>query len=145
MDQKGMKQKSMDQKGKCMCGAVSYVANDVEVDVHACHCSMCRQWSGGPGFAVGVSSVIFEGETNITRYASSDWAERGFCTKCGCNLFYYLKETNSYIMWMGTFEDQSQFTLTGEIYIDEKPASYNFVGDHPRQTGQEFLASMQGG
>jgi hypothetical protein len=67
----------MDQKGKCMCGAVSYVASQVESGVHACHCSMCRQWSGGPGFSSSVSSVAFE-------------------------------------------------------------------GDHPRQTGDEFLAAMQG-
>jgi hypothetical protein len=134
----------MDQKGKCMCGAVSYVASQVESGIHACHCSMCRQWSGGPGFSSSVGSVAFEGEANITRYQSSDWAERGFCTKCGCNLFYYLKEANHYIMCVGTFEDQSQFTLTSEIYIEEKPAGYNFAGDHLRQTGDEFLAAMQG-
>ncbi len=135
----------MDQTGKCMCGAVSYVASEVETEVHACHCSMCRQWSGGPGFAAGVGKVTFEGEENISRYNSSDWAERGFCSKCGCNLFYHLKEANRYIMWVGTFDDQTQFKLTGEIYIDEKPASYNFAGDHPRQTGEEFLAAMHGG
>jgi len=134
----------MEQNGKCMCGAVSYVATDVQTHVHACHCSMCRQWSGGPALAASVGSVTFQGEENITRFDSSDWAERGFCAICGSNLFYHLKEADSYIMWTGSFEDQSQFKLAGEIYIDEKPGGYNFAGDHPRQTGEEFLAAMQG-
>ena len=134
----------MDQKGKCMCGSVSYVASDVDTGVHACHCSMCRQWSGGPGFSAAVGKVVFSGEENISRFSSSDWAERGFCSKCGCNLFYYLKEADHYIMCVGSFEDQTPFKLTGEIYIDEKPSSYDFAGDHPRQTGDEFMASIQG-
>jgi hypothetical protein len=45
---------------------------------------------------------------------------------------------------MGAFDDQSVFQLAGEIYVDAKPPGYAFAGDHPRQTGEEFLASMQG-
>ena len=104
---------------------------------------MCRRWSGGPGFSASVGNVEFTGEENIARFGSSAWAERGFCKTCGTNLFYRLKETDHYIMCMGTFDDQAQFKLAGEIYIDEKPASYEFAGDHPRLTGEEFMASLQ--
>jgi hypothetical protein len=92
--------------------------------------------------AAAVERVEFTGEDNITCYASSDWAERGFCAKCGSNLFYRMKEPERYIMCTGSFDDQSAFKLVGEIYIDEKPPGYDFAGDHPRQTGAEFLASM---
>jgi hypothetical protein len=44
-----------------------------------------------------------------------------------------------YIMSIGAFDDQSHFTMGGEIYIDNKPASYAFAGDHPRETEAEFL------
>jgi len=74
---------------------------------------------------------------------SRAWAERGFCKRCGTNLFYRLKETDHYFLNMGTFEDQSLFTVTDEIYIDEKPAGYDIAGDHPRLTGEEFLASLK--
>jgi len=93
--------------------------------------------------AASVGSVKFEGADKIKRYASSDWAERGFCADCGSNLFYRLKEADRYIMCTGAFDDQSPFELVGEIYVDEKPPGYAFAGDHPRQTGEEFLASMQ--
>ncbi|MGH8598042.1 MAG: GFA family protein [Gammaproteobacteria bacterium] len=129
-------------KGRCLCGGVRFTAEGVDTNAHSCHCSMCRTWSGGPAISVAVASVAFEGEENVERYQSSAWAERGFCKRCGTNLFYRMKEQNQYIMWAGPFEDQTQFRLAGEIYIEEKPAMYNFAGDHPRMTGAEFLASI---
>ncbi|NOX50905.1 MAG: GFA family protein, partial [Gammaproteobacteria bacterium] len=122
-----------------------FTAEDIDTHVHACHCSMCRGWTGGPMLAASVGSVEFSGESNIKRYASSEWAERGFCAQCGSSLFYHLKEPNMYIMATGCFDNAEQFSLAGEIFIDEKPSSYNFAGDHSRLTGEEFLASMAGG
>ncbi len=133
----------MTTTGRCLCGAVTYTADDIDTDVHSCHCSMCRTWSGGPAFAVGVGSVRFDGEANITRFDSSAWAERGFCNRCGTNLFYRLKEADHYVLWMGTFDEQAAFKLAGEIYIDEKPEAYDLAGDHPRLTGAEFMASLR--
>lgn len=133
----------MTATGKCLCGAVRFQAEEVDTHLHSCHCSMCRGWSGGPLLAASVASVVFEGEEKIKRYASSEWAERGFCSDCGTSLFYRLKEADQYILCMGSFDDQSVFKLVGEIYIDEKPPGYEFAGDHPRQTGEEFMASLQ--
>ncbi|MGB5621125.1 MAG: GFA family protein [Gammaproteobacteria bacterium] len=129
--------------GHCLCGAVTYTAEEVQTDIHSCHCGMCRRWTGGPAFAASVGKVTFQGEENITRYDSSAWAERGFCNRCGTNLFYRLKEANHYVLWMGTFDDPAQFKLAGEIYIEEKPPAYDLAGDHPRLTGEEFVASLQ--
>lgn len=134
----------MDARGRCLCGSVSYTAEEINPDVHSCHCGMCRRWTGGPAFAVSVKKVVFDGEENVSRYDSSEWAERAFCNRCGTNLFYRLKEADHYMLWMGTFDDPTLFKLAGEIYIDEKPAAYDLAGDHPRLTGEEFLASLQG-
>lgn len=133
----------MGATGHCLCGAVTFDAADVQTEIHACHCGMCRRWSGGPAFAAGVGKVTFAGEENLSRFDSSEWAERGFCKRCGTNMFYRLKEADQYVLWVGTFDDQSPFTFAGEIYIDEKPPVYDFAGDHPRLTGEEFLASLQ--
>ena len=92
--------------------------------------------------AASVESVEFEGEQHLKRFDSSEWAQRGFCAKCGTNLFYFLKPASLYMMCSGAFDDAEQFSMAGEIFIDEKPSGYNFAGDHPRQTGEEFLASM---
>lgn len=133
----------MTHTGGCLCGAVRFTASDADAQVHACHCSMCRRWNGGPGLSVAVGSIEFDGADDLARYPSSDWAERGFCRRCGSNLFYRLKEADHYIVSLGAFDDQDRFRLAGEIFIDEKPASYAFAGEHPRMTGEEFLASLQ--
>ena len=36
----------MEQTGKCLCGAVTFTASGVESDAGACHCDMCRRWTG---------------------------------------------------------------------------------------------------
>jgi hypothetical protein len=128
-------------QGRCLCGAVRFTADDVETDYHACHCGMCRRWSGGaPFFATGVGRVEFTGE-QPTRYTSSEWAERGFCRTCGTTLFYYLKPAQTYAMSVGLFDDQAAFRLVREICIDRKPGGYALVGDHPRWTEAEAFAS----
>ncbi|MEX2125533.1 MAG: GFA family protein [Woeseia sp.] len=131
-----------EMKGGCLCGAVRFTAANVETDFETCHCGMCRRWAGSPVFAAAAEGVEFAGEDTLRVYDSSEWASRGFCGKCGSNLFYYLKPADKYIMCVGTFDDASPFRLVGEIYIDHKPPGYNFAGDLPKQTEAEFLAKF---
>ena len=131
-----------EKTGRCLCGAVTYTARDLELHVHACHCGMCRRWSGGPGFALQAGAVEFQGESHIRRYRSSEWAERGFCGECGTNLFYRLVEPGTHMLQMGTLDDQSDVDLAGEIYIDAKPPGYALAGEHPRLTEAEFMESI---
>jgi hypothetical protein len=127
--------------GKCLCGAVTFSAEHVELEHHACHCGMCRRWSGGSGFlGTACTGVVFEGP--LGRYASSEWAERGFCTACGTALFYFLKPTQAYVMSTGVFDDPLPFRLVREIFIDRKPAGYAYAGDHERWTEQETFERL---
>lgn len=125
--------------GQCLCGAVKFTTEGAADEHEACHCRMCRRWGGGPFFASHAGKVTFEGEAALSRYASSEWAERGFCSKCGTHLFYHLLPTDQYIMSVGAFDDADAFKLGGEIFIDNKPAGYAFAGDHPRLTEKETL------
>src|SRR5690348_7039322 len=105
--------------GACLCKAVTFTAEGVDSKFSACHCGMCRRWNGGaPYFAVAVSKVTFTGDDNIGRYDSSQWAERGFCKRCGTHLFYFLRPMQRYLMSMGSFDDTAQFTMSREIFID---------------------------
>ena len=128
--------------GKCLCGAVRFRADGVESEHHACHCGMCRRWSVVPLFPTTVEGIPFEGEANLVLFASSDWADLGFCKTCGTNLFYYFKPADKYIVSVGAFDDPKPFRLVGEIYIDHKPAGYDFAGNLPKQTEAEFLAQF---
>lgn len=127
--------------GRCLCGSVEYTASEQMEDYGVCHCDACRRWASGPFFATnGDASIKFKGEENISRYKSSDWAERGFCKNCGSNLFYYLVPTGQYMMAVGTLDDQASLIMHTEVFIDEKPASYDFANETEKMTGEEVFA-----
>jgi len=126
-------------KGQCLCGSVKFSATHAEPEFGACHCRMCQRWAGGPFMATS-ARVTFDSEENLVRFRSSDWAERGFCGKCGTNLFYRALHLESYEMCIGTFDETDPFTLNEEIFIDRKPAAYSIAGDHPRLTEAETIA-----
>lgn len=132
-----------DLTGGCLCGAVRFSASDVETGYHACHCGMCRRWSGGPLMAAMVGALRLEGEEDVVRYDSSEWAARGFCRRCGSNLFYYLKPADSYAVPVGAFDDPAPFRLVGEIFVDHQPAGYRFAGELERLTEAQVLARHQ--
>ena len=127
-------------KGRCLCGAVSFTVDKMNHSVDVCHCGMCRRWGGGPLMFVDCQAdVTFHGEENITVYDSSDWAERAFCNRCGTHLFYRLKKNNAHQMLVGQFEDQRHFSFDLQVYVDSKPAFYDFVNATRKLTEAETL------
>jgi hypothetical protein len=86
----------------------------------------------GPG-------VEFQGGEHIGVYASSEWAERAFCKQCGTHLYYRLHASGEYFVPAGAFETQD-FDLASQIYIDKKPAYYDFANRTPTLTEAEVIA-----
>ena len=127
--------------GKCLCGKVTFTIREGVDEVGACHCDMCRRWSGGPLLVVDCGKAIeFEGAEHIVRYKSSDWAERGFCGTCGSNLFYFLHSANQYFVSAGALDNQSGLQFTNQVFIDEKPGYYDFANQTKTMTGAELFA-----
>ena len=132
---------TVEAQASCLCGATRLVAKTANRHMDACHCEMCRKWSGGPLLAVDCGTdVTIEGGENVSVYNSSQWAERGFCNKCGSNLFYRLKERDQYMVPVGLFEDLSGIVFTHQIFIDEKPGYYSFADETKNMTGAEVFA-----
>ncbi len=137
-------------QGKCLCGAVEIRAQAAG-NVGACHCSICRRWNGGaPMFAVHAEGQpVIKGKESITRYQSSEFAERGFCSRCGSNLFYHLKPgqfsaEGAYMLAAGILELPDDTAFDNEIHIDSQPGWYRFddAASRTRMTGEEFLHSL---
>ena len=129
------------KEGSCLCGAVRVHVAERAGQVGACHCGMCRKWGGGPLLAVDCGTdVSFEGEENIGVYDSSDWAERGFCTKCGTHLFYRLKETRQHMLPAGLLDDSDDLVFDHQVFIDRKPPYYRFANETRDMTEAEVFA-----
>ncbi len=134
----------MERSGGCLCGAVRYRATIDKPDFSACHCTMCRKWTGGPLLSLQASGVEFEGTPTV--YASSDWAERGFCATCGSSLFYRLRTSEGplYLAY-GSLDDVEGLGFTLQVFIDRKPDGYGFENATDTMTHAEVLAMFSGG
>lgn len=131
--------------GSCLCGAVTITAKAASNNVGACHCSMCRTWTGGPLMAIDCQDQVeITGDDNVSIFNSSEWAERGFCSQCGTHLFYRLKPNNQYIIPAGLLDDQGNRHFDHQIFIEEKPDYYTFANDTKNMTGQEVFEQFSG-
>jgi len=129
--------------GGCLCGAVRFTAAPAKREVGACHCSMCRKWSAGPFLAIDCSgSFKIDDPSNLGLYRSSEWAERGFCKVCGTPLFYRLVGKDFYEVSVEALDDTGGLVLTSQIFVDEKPAYYDFANATTNMTGAEVFALM---
>ncbi len=131
------------RRGHCLCDAIQITASHAAKSVGACHCRMCRRWGGGPFMEIDCGTdVTFEGEENLSVFASSDWAERGFCAKCGTHLFYRLKQTGQHMVPVGIFDDGENLVFEHQVFIDEKPPYYHFAEETHDMTGAEIFAKF---
>lgn len=129
--------------GHCLCGAVSIrVQGDHDPAIGACHCRMCQIWSGGLFLCFDAPAASVEIKGPVTRYPSSSFSERAFCTRCGSHL--WMRDTGQddaiYNLMPGLFDAAARFPLRSEIYTDRALDSIRLSGDHPRATRAEYEA-----
>jgi len=101
-------------EGGCLCGAVRYRATAAPVRGVICHCSMCRKHSGAPALAfihfLVESFNWVKGEP--TRYRSSAYAERGFCSRCGSTLTMHEQILSDRVLVAVVSMNRNAYTLT---------------------------------
>ena len=136
----------MAHTGSCLCKSVTYSIRESISETGACHCDMCRRWTGGVflGIKVAHDGMEVQGEDSLGIYTSSPWAERAFCTNCGTSLWYRVTAPGpfegDYHVGMGGLDAPGGIALTGEIYVDRKPDGYSFAEDTHKMTKAEMEA-----
>ncbi len=130
--------------GLCLCGAVS-VEFEPEDQITACHCEMCRRWTGAAFVEVDTVPGSLKVEGPVQTYRSSKYVERGFCERCGSAVFFHLDAPGHdlYSVSAGLVENAGGLTLTREYYADETASVFAFAGDHPKETRDEHEAKKQ--
>ena len=125
--------------GHCLCGAVTVrVSGPHDPRPGACHCRMCQRWSGGLFlcFNADAGGVTVDGP--VTRFASSDFAERAFCPVCGSHLWMRDNTGKTYDLMPGLFDEARDWPLRSEVYADRAMASMRLQGNHRRATKAEY-------
>lgn len=131
-------------KGSCLCGSVAIEVKTLDPHFGACHCHSCQKWAGGPLLSADCGEdVDFTGSENISVYASSEWAERGFCAKCGSHLFFRFTQSGQYIMPIGLFDlKDTPAIFDHQMFIDQKPDYYDFANTTTLLTGDDVFADF---
>ena len=110
-------------KGSCLCASVCYEITGPARDIVNCYCSQCRKTSGHYVAATRVN----KNHLSITTHDSLNWYEclpnifRGFCGRCGGNLFWDNKnQTNNEISIMaGTLDSPTHLKTVENIHVED--------------------------
>jgi len=127
--------------GRCLCGQVTYDATGLPQSVEVCHCKDCQRWMGGPFIGVEVETLTTKGP--LKWFASSEWGERGSCSVCGSSLLWRMRDGSHLTVTAGSFDDPSMFEgMEKQIFVDAKPAYFDFTSKCRRLTAAEFMAEL---
>lgn len=131
--------------GGCMCGSVRYEA-ETDGRFSVCYCKMCQRWSAGIYMSAPTKGVTFtRGDDVLTVVRSSDWASRGFCSKCGSNIYYKADAQDHPSVAYGSLDDTSGMTPRMQFFIDRKPESFALDIDTKAMTEAECMAHFAPG
>ena len=63
---------SGDLHGQCLCGAVQVTVRNAPHDLGACHCAMCRRWTGSAFITLDVpeADMTVTGADHVRSYTS---------------------------------------------------------------------------
>ena len=57
---------------------------------------------------------------HVTRYRSSDRAERAICSRCGSNRWFHFIPQNTMSVVAGLFEPTRNFAMARQIFVNER-------------------------
>ncbi len=123
--------------GGCLCGAVRYEVSGPLRDVINCHCSLCQRLHGAFGAhakARKADIAILE-DSGLAWYATSENARRGFCSRCGSNLFWEPVGQDATGILAGTLDQPTGLKTMGHIFVAEKSDFTDLSDDLPKFDG----------
>ncbi len=113
---------SENRTGGCLCGGVRYTIKGELRGVVNCFCSQCQKTSGHHVAATraGRDQLTLENSETLTWYRSSETARRGFCRRCGGNLFWERVDNPTSVSIMaGTIDAPTHLKTIENIYCDD--------------------------
>ena len=125
--------------GGCLCGGVRYEVRGPLSDVIACHCSQCRRTAGNfvTATIAANADLRLRAEATLAWYRSSEAAERGFCARCGGNLFWRhtTPGTTTTSIAAGTIDPPTRLRLVRHIFVASKSDYYDIADAAPQHAG----------
>lgn len=127
----------MTQKGRCLCGGVSYEIRGPLTGLLNCHCSDCRK-AHGAAFRTRASVqtkdfVWICGQNLLTRYESKPGEFRTFCRVCGSPLLTeFTDHPEEYGFALGTLDTDPGIEPECHVWVSEGAAWHKLTDALPR-------------
>jgi hypothetical protein len=102
----------------------------------ACHCSQCARTSGNYAVMAAwpASELVLTADETLAWFRSSETASRGFCTRCGGNLFWRAEPPGDEIyVTAGTLDAPTGLRLSGHIFVGSKSDYYEISDGLPQK------------
>jgi hypothetical protein len=125
----------IERTGRCLCGAVKFVARGEPKWVAHCHCETCRRATSSAfatyaGYATG--AVEWSGQAPGV-YHSSPGVTRRFCPRCGSPVSFEGERWPEEIhLFAVSFEDPASLAPKGHVYVEEQLAWVHLADGLPR-------------
>jgi hypothetical protein len=99
---------------------------------------MCRRTSGHhvAATACRVDDIVVTEAGSLTWYRSSSEAERGFCARCGSNLFYRPLHRGHVSIMAGTLDPPTGLASVAHIFVESKSDYFAICDDLPQHSGR---------
>ena len=117
-----MKKRTNSKIAKCLCGRIKIKIKGKLRDVINCHCSQCMRFHGNYGAYTNCSEddIEFISKTTLKWHNSSNYAKRGFCSKCGASMFYKRNKNKNISIAAGMFGNPTRLKTSFNIFTKAK-------------------------
>jgi len=131
--------------GGCLCGSVRYEVRPESLEGYYCHCRMCQLAFGNTRAAflnVPKAAVAWAG-TPPQHYASSKFARRGFCGKCGTPLSFEFLDSKNMDLSVGSLDEPGRVRPVSHFAVESRIAEWHVDDGLPGQRLDEYESLMQ--
>jgi hypothetical protein len=134
-------------KGRCFCGGVEFSVAGPLRSVVYCHCKMCRRISGHivAATACALPNLSITTSDHLRWFQSSAEAQRGFCGRCGSNLFWKPASGTHVSIMAGALDDPTGLRGVMHIFVADKGDYYSLddgLPQHAQDAPQEEMAVL---
>lgn len=131
--------------GGCLCGAIRYHLDGMPIDAGYCHCRFCQRANGAPvvAWATFVHDAFHLDSGMPAVFASSTLAERGFCSRCGTQIFFRKRDNPQRIdITVASLDDPAALPPQYHIWTMSRISWLRIDDDlpHHRDGGPDQLA-----
>jgi len=131
--------RSIRASGGCLCRSVRYVVRGALADVKACHCLICRRLHGYCCAYTACNAADLEilPSTRLRWHRASPMARRGFCSKCGAQLFSIGTGRTHVSIMASSVDEPTGLRLVKHVCVSQKGDYYELADGLPQEGGRD--------